>query len=395
MKIAFISFEYPPDTAYGGIATYVEQAANMLQKKGHQVEVFTASPHRQGTEKERNGLIVHRLKISQRVDFSLAVAKVFSQRHQNIQFDVLEGPEFGGDALFAVKAVPSIPFVVKLHTPRIIMGEYSPGNLLNKLRISLGEVRRGLNPFQDREHLSVLAADVIASPSLAITKEIIKLWSIDSQKIDYFPLPYTPSAELLNIPIETDTNTVTFVGLLSIRKGVLDLIKAIPLIIKKIPQVQFRFVGGFGPSPDPKRNMKEYITKLIAPYANNIEVTGKVPLDKIPFYLGKTDVCVFPSHWESFGMVCLEAMAAGRGVIGSSAGGMAEIINSPEVGRLVPPHSPESIALAVTKLLENPSLRWKLGRLARKRVLEEYNIERIGALQEASYLQAIENKKKS
>lgn len=43
MKIAFITFEYPPDTADGGIATYVKQAANMLQLRGNQVEVFAAS----------------------------------------------------------------------------------------------------------------------------------------------------------------------------------------------------------------------------------------------------------------------------------------------------------------------------------------------------------------
>ena len=48
MRIAFISYEYPPDTAAGGIATYARQAAHMLRDRGHAVEVFAASPHRTG-----------------------------------------------------------------------------------------------------------------------------------------------------------------------------------------------------------------------------------------------------------------------------------------------------------------------------------------------------------
>ena len=62
MNIAFISYEYPPDTAYGGIATYVHQAAMMLSRRGHHVEVFSGSPHRTGTENEEC-LLVHRINV--------------------------------------------------------------------------------------------------------------------------------------------------------------------------------------------------------------------------------------------------------------------------------------------------------------------------------------------
>lgn len=86
-------------------------------------------------------------------------------------------------------------------------------------------------------------------------------------------------------------------------------------------------------------------------------------------------------------------MAAGRAIVGSSAGGMAEILNSNEVGRLVPPKSPEKIAQAVLELLAAPQLRQQLGYAARARVIEQYNIERIGSLQEASYRRAIAHKK--
>jgi glycosyltransferase involved in cell wall biosynthesis len=120
-----------------------------------------------------------------------------------------------------------------------------------------------------------------------------------------------------------------------------------------------------------------------------VEFTGPVTPDAIPGILAATDICVFPSLWENFPYVCLEAMAAARGIVGSNAGGMVDMLDSGQVGRLIPPHSSKSIIEAVIELLENPDLRIKLGQAARTRLLKEYNLERIGALQEASYARAI------
>ena len=60
MKIALISYEYPPDTAYGGIATYVEQAARMLSERGHYVEVFAGS-ERRAQSSDESGILTHRI----------------------------------------------------------------------------------------------------------------------------------------------------------------------------------------------------------------------------------------------------------------------------------------------------------------------------------------------
>ena len=61
-------------------------------------------------------------------------------------------------------------------------------------------------------------------------------------------------------------------------------------------------------------------------------------------------------------------------------------------GRLVPPHSPKNIAQAVVKLLNDTQLRMGLGRAARNRLLEKYNTDSVGILQEASYLRAIKRR---
>lgn len=432
MNIAFISYEYPPDTALGGIATYVAQAARMLVQRGHHVEVFAAGDRLGNTvevdtvEVEtvevdtvevktikagaiKAGIIVHRVAIPQRSDFSKAIAPIFAARHRQIQFDVLEATEIDAPARDAIQLVPDLPLVVKLHTPTFLVQEISEvkPSPSQKLRWHLGTVRRGkfprpypqfhYDPSTDIERLQTLEADTIAAPSIAIGEVLKSRWQLEADKLCPVPLPYIPTPELLNIPVTTQTNTITFLGRLEIRKGILDLAKAIPLILRQCPDARFRFVGAVWNSPRRDLDMRQYLERRLYRYQHALEFTGKVSLAEIPSFLEKTDICVFPSLWESFGLVCLEAMAAARGVVGSSAGGMAEILQSEvgrdEVGRLVPPASPEKIAAAVIELLQNPALRMQLGQAARDRVLSEYSPEQIGKMQEASYLQAIERRR--
>ncbi|WP_072016241.1 glycosyltransferase family 4 protein [Leptolyngbya sp. KIOST-1] len=403
MKIAFISYEYPPDTAFGGIATYVRQAATMLSQRGHQVEVFaggraTDGPLTTHTTLE-GGVMVHRLQGVDRHGFPERVGRVFCDRHRVLEFDVLEGPDCGAEAAVALRYVPDIPLVLKLHTPQYVLEML--GNPLQtwqaKTRMTLGALRRGqwpkrrppYDPAADPECRHAHEADEIAAPSQAIGQRILTDWKLDPALVASVPYPYLPSPDLLAIPLDTDTQVVTFLGRLELRKGVVELGKAIPAILRRHPQVKFRFVGPAWNSPRPGLNMQQYLERTLPRHRQALEFTGGVPLDRIPHYLATTDICVFPSRWESFGLVCTEAMAAGRGIVASSAGGMAELLDQGRVGRLVPPRRPAPLAQAVIDLLDHPQQRQELGRAARDRVLSHYSLEPIGATQEASYRRAI------
>ena len=105
--------------------------------------------------------------------------------------------------------------------------------------------------------------------------------------------------------------------------------------------------------------------------------------------LGDTDICVFPSVWENVGFVCLEAMAAGRGVIASGGSGMAELIDDGRTGRLVPPRDPRRLADVMLEMIADPIARAAMGEKARARARTAYTSEVVGPLQEASYLRAI------
>src|ERR1043166_4437880 len=92
--------------------------------------------------------------------------------------------------------------------------------------------------------------------------------------------------------------------------------------------------------------MREYLEQLLAPWKANVTFTGHVPHDNITDVFRRIDIAVLPSLWENFPIACLEAMSAARGVIGSSAGGMAEQLDGGNAGILVPPRKPKQIAAA-------------------------------------------------
>jgi glycogen(starch) synthase len=406
MHIAFISYEYPPDTAAGGIATYVKQAASVLSSRGHQVEVFTGSRTRSGTEYE-NGVLVHRLQDSCAEgdgtgDFAARIAPVFAQRHKAAAFDVLEGPEYRAEACDAVRLVPDIPLVVKLHTPSYLLRSMNTalyGPVRRTLSAAKSLLRRerpfyDYRPEEDKERRHCLEADEVAAPSQAIGESVARDWCLDTKKLAIYPLFFVPAAGLLSIPIETQTNTITYYGRLEMRKGVVDLADAIPLILQRCPQTQFRFVGRSLTSPKMGLDMKAFLSQKLARQGTSVEFRDAVAPEAISALLAETDICVFPSLWESFGYTCLESMAAGRGVIATDPTGMSEMLRegATEFGRLVPPQSPGEIAEAVLELLQDPAQRMNFGAAARQRVLDHYNLSRVGALQEASYLRAIERR---
>jgi len=411
MKIGFISYEYPLDTPYGGIATYVQQAARMLAGRGHHVEVFAASPSRSGTVAD-DGLPVHLIREADRLDFRVAAGHVFARRHEEIHFDVLEGPEYNADAAKAVKLAPEIPLVVKMNTPSYLSAQLSctygvrarMADYLRQLRAVAGALRRGRAPapfrFRPAEMEAAVAydsvegrhaweADLVVAPSVDLCRYATDRWRIAADRVRHLPDLYVPTPDLLEIPIETRTRTVGYFGRLEARKGVLDLAQAVPILLASRPEVKVRFVGAMTDGTWKGQPIAELLQHFLKGCQNSVSFPGKVPLEMFPRELAQVDVAVFPSIWENFPYVCLAAMAAGRGIVASSAGGMSEMLAGGQAGLLVPPQQPRPLASALLRLLDHEEERMALGRQARQRVLTEYNAGRIGALKEQAYQTAM------
>lgn len=398
MHIAFISYEYPPETPNGGIATYVQQAARMLHSRGHAVEIFAGSPTRDAVI-DTAGLRVHRVYVERRTDFADSVADVFARRHFAALFDVAEGPDYDADARHAIARAPDVPLVVRLHTPAYLAAALNDTQASSSIQeeetASAWRMPRplpGYNRNEDAAYRHILQADAISAPSSAIRDLVCRDWMLDADRVDVYANVYQPAPDLLNLPPALNTRVVTYLGRMEHRKGVLDLALAVPLILAECPEVQFRFVGRALASPDPALDMRAYLARMLAPYASSVSLEGHVPLESVPSILADAEVCVFPSLWENFPGVCLEAMAAARGIVGSMSGGMAEMLRE-DSGLLVPPHSPNDIARAVMHLLSHPLTRRQMGERARLRVQAQYGADQIGPQQEASYVRAIQRRR--
>lgn len=399
MNIALISYEFPPAVAVGGIGTYAWHASQMLADNGISVTVLAAG--REGAfEYPRDGIEVRRVAAEGRPAFSRALVPGLLAAHSRSPFDLIEAPEIGPEGLHAFKALPSAARVLKLHTPGFLVSRhgFDPLPFVQRLHFFLGGLRRGrlalLRPptylrENDSEYHAALLADEIAAPTRAIGDVLQNEWSLDPGRISIYPLPFIPSAALLSLPVPTRLGTVGFLGRLEARKGVVEMMQAIPLILSKAPGLRFRLIG---PSwPYAGTDMKTWILRRYPHLAGSIEFTGAVPPDEVPAELGRCDALVLPSRWESFGYTCCEAMASGRPVIGSAAGGMAEIIEPGVSGLLVPPRSPRAIAEAVLELYNHSEKIATLGAGGRQHVTALLAPQRILPLQLANYQRAIRN----
>lgn len=401
MKIALVSYFYPPDTHYSGVSTYMYQLVNMLINRKHVVEVFAGSEYREG-EYEESGVIVHRIKSND--DFAKAVKSKFMERHKKINFDIVEGVDGNAYTRYIKQSLKHMPLVIKLHTPTFILHRlnYDSPTLGMKLRWYLGHIKNFRIPkyypefdykkHDELERQNVLEADEITTPSNELADILKKEWGLPCSKIFNIPNPFIPTKDLLDIKPDTYTNSIVFMGSLERRKGIFDLVNAMEIVLDKNPQLNFYLVGNHSHNYR-NTNIKNYILKKLNRHAYQIHITGHLDYEKMAGILSKSDICVIPSHWENFPYVCLEAMSAARGIIGSSAGGMSEMLDNGNAGILIPPKSPRKIADSILRLINDAELRIQLGKNARKRVLQEYNVDKIGKMYEESYMRAIERRK--
>jgi glycogen synthase len=177
--------------------------------------------------------------------------------------------------------------------------------------------------------------------------------------------------------IKDDELMILFLGRLVMVKGVDKLIMAMPHILSKIPKAKLVVVG--------VGDLQEYLTNLTR--MTKLDEYVKFCFDFIPEeeriqHYAACDIAVFPSHYEPFGIVAIEAMAMEKPVVVGAAGvsGMREIViccGEEQCGYHIDPNNPSDIAWGVISASENPEKRRMLGKNGRKRVLAEFTWNKI------------------
>jgi len=163
-----------------------------------------------------------------------------------------------------------------------------------------------------------------------------------------------------------DPPRVLYVGLLTARKGALDLIEASRILTGEGIEHELRLVGG---TPDEGPAAAVPVLEAAPGVAT---LLGTRAPEEMPGEYAAADVFCLPSWWEAMPLSVLEAMAAGLPVVATDVGDVSRLV-TPDCGRVVPVRSPEAVAEALRPLLEDVALRRRTGEAARDRVRSAFS----------------------
>lgn len=244
-----------------------------------------------------------------------------------------------------------------------------------------------LGPLQDGYDLvrkrALVSADRILAGS-TFTAGLVRALGVADERIRVIgygtdPLRFRPadvSALKARLGAGSRPLLVTVSRLVS-RKGIDTVIQALPRIRERVPDVLY-LVAGDGPD----RPRLEALCEK-AGVISHVRFAGAVDEAELPLWFSLGDVFVMPSRSdgadvEGFGIVFLEASAAGRPVVASTAGGIPDAVADGVSGLLVPPDDPNRLAERVLELLTDPARATDLGQRGRERVLAEFTWQAVG-----------------
>jgi glycogen(starch) synthase len=156
-----------------------------------------------------------------------------------------------------------------------------------------------------------------------------------------------------------------FAGRFVERKGVRDLLAAIPRVLDGADGARFVLIGGYGTGPDVERDWRP---AALRPYGDRVHFTGWLSPARVAHWYRAADVLVVPSWYEPFGLVVLEGMLHGLAVAAGATGGPAAILEDGRTGVLFPPKDVDALAGALLRLARDGELRRRLGTAAAREV---------------------------
>ncbi|HET7376090.1 MAG TPA: glycosyltransferase, partial [Anaerolineae bacterium] len=257
-----------------------------------------------------------------------------------------------------------IPIVQMFHTLGKMKNSIaqSPAEMESDRRI---EVETEIVQFADRV---VAATPVEREQLLKLYKAEPETISIVPPGVDlnlFRPMPTEVARQHIGVEIGPHDWMVLFVGRIEPLKGVDTLIRAMALLAQECPtwvdRLCLAIIGG-----DPNANENAEMERLKQMHADLqlgklVTFLGAKDQDTLHYYYNSADVLVMPSHYESFGMVALEAMACGTPVVASDVGGLSYLVRDGETGFHVPNGDFIALASTLARLLQDAQLRHNLG----------------------------------
>jgi glycosyltransferase involved in cell wall biosynthesis len=254
------------------------------------------------------------------------------------------------------------------------------GVLADEARFEHGPPRVRLRVEAFFEGLHVRRAERVLVPSEYSAAAIARDYSIPAGRVRVVPEPIDLSNWIGALasaePLPPEPPSILCVAHLYPRKDVATLLSA----MARLETAAILRVAGLGPELARLRGLAARLG-----LGDRAEFLGHVPFSRLAAEYRRARVFCLPSRQEGFGIVFLEAMAAGLPIAAARAGAVPEVVTDGECGILVTPGDEAALAEALGRMLGDPSLRQRLGEAGRRRV-ERYDAPRVAR----QFLQAIE-----
>jgi len=387
MRVAMLSYHTCPLATLGGKDTggmnvYVREITRQLGALGVSVDVFTRS------QDEHVPHVLHELGYGNRVvhvpagpetplpkrelatylpEFVAHVQEFTTSK--GLHYDLIHSHYWmSGVAALDLKAVWNVPVVHMFHTLGLMKNRVaqSPAEMEGEYRI--GGERRVLQ-----------GVDCIVAPTQAEVAQLQWLYQTDTRRVivippgvdlcRFYPIPADEAKEFIGVTCAD--HMLLFVGRIEPLKGLDVLLDALALLrgngTFERYSICLAVIGG-DPDVDPEA-MSVEMTRVQALCREHglldmVTFLGKRDQDTLPYYYSAAEAVVMPSHYESFGMVALEAMACGTPVVASQVGGLAFLVQDGVNGFTVPSGDPRALADRLAVLISDADLRHQVGEQA-------------------------------
>ena len=390
MRVGLYTPNYPGLTGDGGIGSYTRTLGHGLAALGHAVHVlapgdrpaaddgpvrvhFTPTGHLPGVDKLAPG-----------AGACWRVFRAATRLARDHNLDVFEFPNWEGHGLLFAHAGRT-PTVVRLHT-----------SSAESQRIDGGVPTRWQRWDVRRERWLARAAGAAVTHSDAHRRAAAAETGLSAGRIRLVPHGVEVFPDFARPPRPPGPPLVVYLGRLEHRKGTVELLQAIPQVLQAVPDARFILVGADRPHAPGGRTHAAYLAAdFPEAVRRQVTLTGPLPQAAVDGFLQAADVFVAPSRYESFGLIFLEAMRWGTPVVGTTAGGIPEVVEHGKSGWLVPPERPDELAAALVHLLRDEALRDTLGAAGRARAEAEFTVGRMAGRMADLYTEVVRSRRRT
>ena len=387
MKILMLTWEYPP-RVIGGISRVVYDLSHRLIKDGHEVTVVTYKDGEVPYFEDDKGVKVYRvdnfminpnnfIDWIMQMNFSM-ISKVGKIIEEEGKFDIIHAHDWlVACAAKTLKNSYDIPIVSTIHATEA--GRNSGIH---------DEVQRYIN---DTEWMLTYESTEVIVNSNYMKSELQRLFGLPFEKINVVPNGVNTGAftgverdyEFRRRYAMDNEKIILFMGRLVYEKGIQNLISAMPKILSRYHDAKLVIAGKGGMIDELREQVKALGIE------NKVYFAGYLNGKDVQKMYKAADISVFPSTYEPFGIVALEAMLAENPVVVSDIGGLNEIVQHRENGMKSYAGNPNSIADSILELLFDYQLSANIVKKAKQKVKNEYNWNKIAQDTHFTYQKAI------